>query len=164
MYTILIYTLLKSRYTKLTGQMGDHESYFQTRRRRDRLQETSQELRRRLVRCSFPHASWEGNGFEEATPDAIYQAGERPEYDFSMEQMDLLADIFLLSLDDGTTLFEQQARYGDTGHLFFHLLERGLLIDPDTLEEDPQTGNKIMPLDAARSYLDDYARIPVWQM
>lgn len=151
-------SILMSRQEQLTELMEEHDQYFRWKARREQLEETTGELVTRSIHSMFPAAERdvEGSFVDEhiaGIADAITDTGVvLPE-----QTLELISDLYLLSFDDGVGLFEQQSQQDDDIHLLFNLLERGWMVESRNLDQDPVTGNYIVPLGAVRSYLDDLA-------
>lgn len=151
-------SLLVSRWARLTQLMDAEDGYFRWKQRRERLEETQEALVKRVVHACFPDAV-RGVGGEfgderaQKLADAVREVGvELPE-----QTLELIGDLYLLSFNDGVGLFQQQTRQDDEIHVLFNLLERGWLVASRNLDQDPVTGNYIVPLGEVHSYLDNLA-------
>lgn len=155
---MIVSSILKSRKTAVQEKIGMEDGYFHWKNRRDRLEATTDALGDEIARAMFPGARRDAEGrYRDTKVQEISDAFGVIGADLDPGTVDLLADVYLLALDDGPTLFEQYARYDHDTHLLFNLLERGWMMDASRVERDPRTGNILVPLGEARAYLDDLA-------
>lgn len=155
---IIVSSVLKSRKTIVQGRLEDGDGYFHWKNRRDRLAATTDVLGDEIARAMFPDARRDPEGrYSDTRVQTIVDGFGVVGADLDPDTLDLLADVYLLALDDGPTLFEQYARYDHDVHLLFNLLERGWLMDASRVERDPRTGNILVPLGEIRAYLDTLA-------
>lgn len=155
---MVLSAVFTSRRRHLTERLNEQESYFRWRNRRQRLDEARDELRHRLVRNCFPGAAQDVDGtYVDDTVQAVAERFGRVGPVLSEDAADLLANVYLLSFHDGPALFEQYAKYDHEVNLLFNLLERGWMVQSRYVEEDPRTGNVVVPLHQMHSYLDRLA-------
>lgn len=156
----LISSILVSRHDQLTGLIDTGGEYFHWRNRRDRLEETTDAFREKVVGTLFPAAEREMDGtFTDDRADAIASAFGTDGPVLPEDAAEVLAHVYLLSLEDGVGLFRQYSRYDHDVHLLYNLLERGWLIDQRTVERDERFGNVVVPLGEVQSYLDAFASL-----
>lgn len=154
-HLILVSGIVKARRQQIRAAMEDRNRYFAWKNRMTRLDATADAFAERVVERCFPWAGQEPDGtWQDRRMQRIVDAFGQMGGVVPDETLDVLADLYLLALEDGTGLFEQRAAYGGDHHLLFDLLERGWLVPERGVERDDRTGNIVLPLGEVRSYLD----------
>ncbi|MFB6217031.1 MAG: hypothetical protein ABEJ72_08710, partial [Candidatus Aenigmatarchaeota archaeon] len=99
----LISSIFKSREKNITDTLSeDRDHYFRWRKRRQRLNETSEGLGQKIVSQS---------GLEEDYHDRIVDSLGDKGAVMDEDETELLADVYLMAMNEGTELFEEYARY-----------------------------------------------------
>lgn len=159
---ILLSTILASRKRHITETLEkDEEHYFEWRSRRQALEDSQEALQERLVHEHVPGTEKEEDGtfVPERTQKLVEGFQDGPEK-LKEDSTEILANLYLLSLNDGVELFNQYSRYDHDINLFFNLMERGWMVRENSVKRDERTGNIVVPLGEVRSYLHDLAALP----
>lgn len=159
-HLILISSILKSRKSRIKEKIEQGESYFSWKNRLDKLRENEDSLRKKILENSFPWIDLNSNG-EPTNKElkAVYDSFKEKSVELDEEATKTLTKLYLLYFKDGVELFDQYSKYDHSKNLFFNLLERGWMVDSQTVERDSRTGNLIVPLKDVRSYLDDLSNL-----
>lgn len=147
---ILISSILKSRRSRIKEKLRDGETYFLWRNRKEQLKKIRDYLADRIVERCFP---WEeGETMSDRTEDMKEAFGEKG-VKLDEEATRLLGDLYLFSFNEGEPLFQQLVRHANEDHLFFDLLEEGLIIEPNEVDKYREGGLQTS-LTEMTSYID----------